>query len=280
MTIVLAIAILLLGLGLFKLFFISVQPYEAIIITRFGKPVRSAGSGLAFIFWPIESAGIVHSLKRGNISLEMNAEAMNRDVVKLNINVEYQPDETGIIRFLGFKQDQIESAIQDRVKSLCTIEVRNRKSRDKVYEEIAAINNAMTASFENDLAVNGQTLERHYGIDLISIIINDPEYPKALADAELKKEIQQEENNRRKLEMKNLQKIARDLVEEAKKNGQDLNYQTALEITQRQFGIIKTEHKKVGLDIDTLKAMENIMPELARRISEWLKSNRPGKRQK
>ncbi len=261
-------AILVLMVCLFLLFSAIVPPYTGVIISFLGRPVRSAGPGLVLLLRPFEKITHAHFLERRAIPIKMNAETEDEEVVTLELSVEYQPSEKNLIRFLGFNQQQIEEALKERTKSLCSIEIRKRKDRDEVYDNLKVIASAMQADFKTANGINGFTLEEHYGIKLASIMINDPELPPELVQAEVQREIQEKINEKRRLELKEIQSLAKVLVEEARKQGQDMQYQTAFKIVQVQFGIIKENYSHYGLDKDTLVVIKELLPTLVEKLRE------------
>lgn len=238
---------------------VIIPPYTGAIISFLGKPIRSVGPGAHLLFRPLESVAQVVLLQRRKISIKMNAETKDEEVVSLDISIEHQPETERLIRFLGFVPDQIESALVARIKSICSIEIRKLKDRDAVYDNLNQISKAIQGGFRTEKVVNGFTLEEHYGIHLISVMIDDPALPQKLVDAEVDREVQEKNNEKFGLEMKELKKQARLMVKEAERRGEKLSVEAAYKFLQVQRGIIKEDYRHYGISKDTLKTLESLL---------------------
>lgn len=234
-----------------SLFVAIVPPFTGAIVVRMGKPIRSIGPGTNFIFRPIEWIGECISLKEKVIDDKMTAETEDEEVVSIDYSIEYAPYLPALITFLGFTKDQVESAIKQRVKSLLSIAVRKRKDRDAVYDQISYVAQEVQTEFL-------QTFSNQYGVYL-RFMIDDPELPKELAEAEVKREIQEKENERREIEMVKMRELAKAMVEDSKLSGKPMTFEKALEKVQIQFKIVPEERKIFGLDSDTNAAIGGVL---------------------
>ncbi len=235
---------------------------KAAVISFFGRPYRPVGSGLVLLFQPlgipIERIAKTILLRECVIDDKMTAETKSKreggkeEVVPVDFSIEYRPFINGLLAHLRFAKDQVDSAIKQRVKSLLSIRVHDRKDRQEVYHDLVAIAAEVQEEF------NRQHGEQ-YGV-AIRFMIDDPELPPDIAEAERKREIQELENERRAIEMRKLKTMANQLVREAEKKGQKLSLEQALKLIQVQLGIIKESRSTYGLDPGTLEAVKGALP--------------------
>ena len=240
------------------LFVRIVPPYTAAIVVRMGKPIRSIGPGTHFVFWPLEWVGEPISIKEKVIDDKMSTETESEEVVPLDFSIEYAPYFAALVTFLGFSSDQIESAIKQRVKSLLSIAVRKRKDRDAVYDQMNYVAQEVQQEFL-------QKFSSQYGV-YIRFLIDDPELPPKLVDAEVEREIQEKTNEKRKLDLTNLKKLANDLVQAAEKRGEKLSFDAALKRVQVHLGIVKEQHQFYGLDSQTSGVLGSILSPLIKNL--------------
>src|SRR3989344_9259384 len=193
------IAVVMFLLCFVLLFVRIIPPYTAAIVVRMGNPKRSIGPGTHCVFWPLEWIGEAHPLKERIIDDKMLTETADEEVVPLDFSIEYSPLLSALVTFLGFNQEQIESAIKQRVKSLLSIAVRKRKDRDEVYDNLKVIAQEVQDEFQRSFSAQ-------YGIRL-RFLIDDPELPAKLAEAEVEREIQEKTNEKRKLDLASLKKL-------------------------------------------------------------------------
>lgn len=259
---VLLVAFVVLLICLIFIFGIIVPPFHAALIqNRINGKLRSVGSGFHLIARPVEHRVDEKSVQKLNIKFSLNAEAKNRDVVPMNISSEYSPDGSSLPQYLLFTPKQIEAAIIERLKALISVAVRVCENRDDVHDNVELIARKVLQAFKVAKSINGEkTPEQHYGIKLEDVMIADPELPEELAKAELEKEKMQELNKARGLEMNKMRAMARQMVKEAKdKFGQDLSYEEALRRVQIQFGKVKEDNIRYGLDKNTLNTVKEVI---------------------
>lgn len=248
----------------FLLFVQIVPPYTADLIVFLGKPVRSRGSGICLVFRPLEWVSEAHSLKERTINDKMNAETKSKEVASLDFSIEYHAAERQLIQFLSFTQEQLENAIKQRIKSLLSIEVGEKEDWDDVQSHLEDIAKAVEAKFALLYA-------SQYAVEL-RFMIDDPELDPKIVESANKLEIQKKENERRKIEIVEMQALARGIVKDAEKRGEKLTIQDAIDLLQVQFKIVQKEHKEerkvLELGAQTLWAIREAAKELAGLILE------------
>lgn len=266
------LVIALAALLFFAFFGASVPAYTGVILTFFGKPWKSLGPGLFFRIPGAMSVERTVFLEKKMISIEADFEDQDEEVIPLKISVEYQPAAQHLIAFCNFDKNQIEKAIKERIKQILSVEIRTHQNRDSVMDNINDISKNAKSVFENTLAEDGvNKLEEYYGINLTAVVIADPELPEELKKAAIEREAMEKTNLTRDLEMKKIKQIASKLVKEAKKQGQSLKFETALEIVMINLGRIKKENRQFGLSKDTLDTIANLLPNL---LKEFLNAGK------
>lgn len=233
------------------LFVRVIPPYMAAIVARMGKPVRSIGAGTHFVLWPLEWLEAVTSLKTKVIDEKMVAETDSEEVVPLDFSIEYAPLAHLLIQFLSYSQEEVVNAIKQRVASLVSVAVRKRKDRDETLNQISAIAKEVQDEFSGQFS-------NLYGVR-VRFLIDDPELPPKLVEKEVEREMQEKENERRKLDVMNLKRVAAILVKEAEKRGEKLSFDAALKRVQVQLGIVKEQHQFYGVDGQSLGVVRDIL---------------------
>ena len=226
----------------------QIPEYTGAIVVRFGKPVRSRGPGLSFVFWPFEWIGETATLKEQNIDDWMSVETggggrpkKKEEIVKLDFSIEYHPVARKLVQFLSFTQDQLQGAIKQRVKSLLSIEGHKRKDREELVSRLPDVQKAVQDAF------NGSHGDQ-YAVK-IRFLIDDPEPPKELAEAMIRTEVQEKENERRELEEKKMLELAEKLVKKAEKHGEKLSIDAAMKRVQVQFKIVPESHQNNNYNV-------------------------------
>lgn len=259
---------------------VKIPAYTGVIVGFFGKPWRSEGSGLLFRFPFAETIEKVVSLKTRAIRFKGDFEPQSEEAVSLEMVIEYHPEtkEKQLINFASFDESKIEEMLKDRVKSILSVIVRTLKGRDDVMDSIKTIAEMTKEEFESSFAEDGKTkLQEYYGVNVTAIYIADPELPEVLKQAAIKREATEKEiltrqleqaniREMQKLEQDNFRRMARELVDEAKKRGSNLSFEAALELTLINFGKIKKENKQYGLSVDTLNVVKDLLPALVREL--------------
>lgn len=236
----------------------QIPEYTGAIVVRFGKPVRSRGPGLSFVFWPIEWIGEAVSLKEQNLDGKMTAEAKNEDAVPLDYSIEYRPIAHNLVQFLSFEQSKLADAIKQRVKSLLSIEVGKRKDWDDVLEHIKDIAEAVQRGFNSSYG-------NQYAVHL-RFMVDDPELSPELAKAADLKKAQEKENERRGIEQKKMMALARSMIKEEERHGRKISLQEAMDHLKVQFKIVTKQQNEstnkntneAGLNGATLGAIKDI----------------------
>ena len=255
---------------------VKVPAYTGVIVGLFGKPWRSQGSGLLIRIPFVETIEKVVSLKTRAIHFEGDFEPENEEAVPLKMVIEYHPEQSYLVKFASFDEGKIEEMLKDRVKSILSVIVRACKERDDVMDSIKTIAEMAKENFELSFAEDGKTkLQEYYGVNVAAIYIADPELPEALKQAAVDREVMQKTILTRELERANLRemqkldqglirRMARELVDEAKKRGSNLSFEVAMDLVLINLGKIKKENKQYGLSVDTLNAVKDVLPALVR----------------
>lgn len=256
----------------------KVSSYTGVVVGLFGKPWRSKGSGLLMRIPFVETIERVVSLKTRAIQFASEFEPQNEEAVPLKMVIEYHPEKEHLVKFASFDESKIEEMLKDRVKSILSIIVRTCKGRDDVMDSIKTIAEIAKEEFELSFAEDGKTkLQEYYGVNVTAIYIADPELPEALKQAAVEREVMQktiltrelERANLRemqKLDQDNIRRMARELVDEAKKRGSNLSFEVAMELILINLGKVKKENKQYGLSVDTLNAVKDVLPALVREL--------------
>lgn len=255
---------------------IKIPSYTGMVVGLFGKPWRSKGAGLLVRIPFVETIEKIVSLKTRVIQFAGEFEPKNEEAVPLKVVVEYHPEQKGLVNFASFDENKMEEMLKDRIKSILSVIVRTCKGRDDVMDSIKTIAEMAKEEFESSFAEDGKTkLQEHYGVNLTAIYIADPELPEALKQAAVEREVMQktiltrelERANLRemqKLDQDNIRRMARELVDEAKKRGSNLSFEAAMELVLINLGKVKKENKQYGLSVDTLNAIKDVLPALVR----------------
>lgn len=251
-----SIGIVLFMVSYFVRCFYIIPPYEGFIIARFGKPVRTIGPGLRWAWWLIEKPVSGTYLEKQNMSFEAEFETAANEPVRLSVVFEYEPVVSRLIQFLSFERKEIPQLLMDRVKSIFSILVRTYPNRTSVLNNIGKIADDAKVAF-------GPDLEEYYGIKFLMVVIIDPVLPEVLREAIVQGEAVVVLNQNRRLEIENLQALAKSLVEDAKAQGVPLDYATALNVLQIQFG-------KASKDIKEIKLEGSVAEFLAKAINNKL----------
>ncbi len=266
-----AIAVVAFAFGFIGVFFVNVPAWTAAVFSNVWKgPCRSRGPGLRLCIPGLESVVEEHSIKERMTPGEMDAETQDEVPVPLSFFMEWHPDPSNMITFLGFEQADIEKALVERFKSIVSIIVRAKETFDEVYDKLDAIACEVYKNFTEVEDDHGQTLAGHYGIVVSATRFSDPKVPQKIADAKLELEAMRKTNQKRTIEMKTtnalrgkemkkLEALAHALVQKAKENGQELNFQTALKEVRFGLGISPEENRNYGLNPDTLNVLKNIL---------------------
>ncbi|MBI2024495.1 MAG: hypothetical protein HYT03_00145 [Candidatus Harrisonbacteria bacterium] len=245
--------------------FFVVQPYSGVLFAFLGIPTRGVGPGPKLIFWPFERPFKQASLLRRTLAIKLTADTKDEEVIHLDMSAEYEPAVKRLKRFFGFESAQIETALTDRIRSLTSIKVRGYKDHDEVMDHLSEIGTAVMEKFKTFM-IGNRNLEAYYGVKVHAVLINDPELPAKLTEAEVERKAQEKINEKRRLEMGEVKKLAQDLVKQAAKNGQDLDFRVALKIIQTQLGIIKESTQNFGLTADTSKTAEAVVSSIVGRL--------------
>lgn len=235
----------------------------AALIEFLGKPVRS-GSGLMFVWQPlpfvqIERITATEVLGENPIDEKIVAETADEEVVPLDYAGEYRILPSGLVNALKFGKN-LKDMINQRLRSLLSGEVRKRAKddatgktgRDRVHDEKDEIAKAVEKEF----------MEKHaerYGVVLI-FHIDDPELPPKLAEKEIEREVQAKENERRELEVDNLNNLAKKAVAEADSRGEKLTFQQARKDLLVALKIVPETREIKGLDEGTLELVRDVLP--------------------
>ncbi|OGY64859.1 MAG: hypothetical protein A3I24_03230 [Candidatus Harrisonbacteria bacterium RIFCSPLOWO2_02_FULL_41_13b] len=256
LTFVAFISAMIFAFSIVCLFARIVPPFMGAIVVRLGTPVRSIGPGLHFVLWPIESISEPTSLREKVIDDKMMTETRGdfdgdsgEEVVPLDFSIEYAPIQEWLIAFLTYTSSHLEDAIKQRIKSLLSIAVRKRKNRDEVYDSLKMITQEVQDEFF-------QNFSTQYGVR-IRFMIDDPELPKELAEAEVKREIQKKENERRKLDVVAMADLAKHLVELSKPNEDaepTLTFEKGIEKAQVQLKIVPETRTTYDLGDNAVQA--------------------------
>lgn len=254
------IAVLAFAVGFIRLFYMKVPAYVGVVIyNSLWGPARSKGPGLRFRIPFLEYLAGEHSIKERMTPGEMDAETQDEVPVPLLFFLEWHPDPNRLISYVGFEQADIERALVGRFKSIASVIVRSKKKFDEVYDGLDTIATEIYKDFTEVKDVKGQTLEDHYGIILSAARFSDPKVPDKIVQAKLDLEAMRKTNEKHDIELKNLESMAHGLVKKAKKNGQVMDYQTALKTVQVHLGIITEENRNYGLNRETLNAIEKFL---------------------
>lgn len=265
--------------GLFLVFHANVPAYVgAVFCNRLTGRNRSVETGWRFRVPWLEYVAAQRSIKKRMLSEEMDAETQDELPVPLKFFLEWRPDPKRLDVHVSFGEEaDIEKALEERFKSLATPIFRSKENFDKAYDELPTIAAQIHRDFTETRDGAGETLEEHYGIIVSAARFSDPAVPKKIADAKLDLEAMRKTNEKREIEMEmtnklrgkemtKLKSMANAWVKQAEKNGQKLDFQTALKIIQAQLGIIKESAETKGLNRDTLTTLEKLLPVIAKEI--------------
>lgn len=242
----------------------TVRPYTGDIISRFGKPIRSVGPGLRWIWWWEEAEEEI-PLEKISVPFEGEFETKGKDPVDLKIIYEYMPCPSRLIQYRSFGKDpnQLKTLLTERLRSLITIITRTKKNRKEVLDAVKTIGPAVKADFESGQAENGDLLQEYYAINLLAVTITDPVLPPELKKAIIDREAVVEQNKRRGKELAKDKQMAAALVKEAERHNQHLDFEKALGFVHLKFNPnVKKDIKELGLDKNTLDFLGNVLKEI------------------
>ncbi len=243
--------------GLFRIFSTFVSPYTGAAIVLLGKPSRSVGPGLRFLLRPFEWIGQVTDLSKRTVSFSGEFESQDNNDTNLKVIYEFSPKAEMLIKYQGFREAELAALLTERIRSTLTIIIRKYLSRDQVLDSLDKISAKARETFLNSLADNSEFLPNYYGIELMAVVITDAGTPKELKDAAIQRKVVGRLNEARSSEMENAREMARALMQDAKKFGTFLDYETALNAVQVQFGKSRKNIGQYGLDRPTLDALRS-----------------------
>lgn len=244
--------------GLFRVFFVKVPYYTGSLTTNWFGGARPVGPGMQPLWRPVESIGESHSTKERVIDDKMTVETADEQPLELDFSIEYWPLVNQLPTFLRFTKEQIENAIKQRVKSLLSIEARKATNYDAVFDQIKPIADSVAKEFMS-------LYSAQYGIGL-RFMIDDPELPAELAKKAVElgvatKEVERKlieidgTNKVRGKEMTKLTTLANGVVRKTKKNGGDMDFQTALREVRIGLKITEETNQNFGLTKETLNTV-------------------------
>ncbi len=278
MSFIAVVLIVLILLGIASQFFVIVPAYRGIIVFDYLKTylsgkecMRSFGSGVKFI-WPWET--VVKEGKESEIeiktlnhSFEINLETKDNEPVKLICNFNTIPHVPALVQLKRFKKEIRISAIIELFKGyLSSIQKDYNDSTDlmsklqevkeKMREYIDSV--PVVTTDPNNLAIKKDKgiIADYYGVRIPIFTIADPELPKELMEAIVKKRTVQEQNAARDQEIQNVIGRAQKIVTAS---GNTVTFEEAKKTVMLQDGK-RTEAEKVfGLDKATLAAISGFV---------------------
>lgn len=229
-----------------------------VILNRFTGKMRSRGSGLRWLL-PWEKIVRITSLEKKTHSFEATFEAKDESPITLRTNIDEVAHDLHLVDYLSFNDEDRIKSIIERLKSILTIEIRKKKNRDEVMDNLGLIAKTAKETFENALSESGRPLQEYYGVNLKALVIADKDLPKALQDAQVEREAMEKKNETRALEMKTLKKLASEFVKEAERRGEKMSFENALTAVQLQFGDnVKKEIRLYGIEKGTLMGIKEV----------------------
>lgn len=207
-------------------------------------------------------------------------------VISLNVRFELIPHKDRLEEYRSFDSDERVKGMEDRLrfilnrvmlekchnraeflnknkigeiadmtkKAFKEEKIKIDKDKDKKHKKVTDVAVKREEKSEDDEKIE-ITLDHYYGVELTAVIIADPDFPKELKDAANMREAQEQENERREFELKNLEEISASLVKASVDSGSKMPYEKALETTQIQLGKVKKDVKIFGLDRGTQDAI-------------------------
>jgi len=237
------------------------------VITQKERPI---GPGFNFPVWrPLErKVRDDISLKTNTHLFKFEVETDNEAVIPLSITIQEAADLRYLPEYNSFEnqEDRVEG-IKEKIKFILSVAARKMKDRDAVHNKIKFLQRLAKRKFEASLSEDGRLLEQYYGTNLQSVVIGDSELAQTIREAQEKKEAQEKENERRKLDMDNLKKMASALVTEAKeKHDQKLSFDVALRKIQIQLEKkgVQENFNTLGIEQGTQELIDSVLKEVLR----------------
>ena len=279
MTLTVLLWIVICVLALTQLLIIVPAYTGRLMLNILTQTLRPVSQGLRFV-WPwevsVEDSHTDIVTLTHDFALILEVGPKNQPV-PLKFQFTTIPHIPFLIQFRRFKKEVRITAIIENLKSFLTGIQEEYQDRDDIMNKLH--DNPGDTSFESvekrvrkfiDTAViantNGKamTMQEYYGVLMPVFLATDIEIPKELQDAIVKNEVIERQNKGRTKEMNNVHDRAKKLMETAKKNGQDMQFEDAVKLVLVQDGKIKEEKRIFGLDsgsrgpiIDLVKGVIN-----------------------
>lgn|GEM_PF-3470281 len=249
-----------LAVVLLRICSVTVEPKTKVLVTNIFGGLRQAGPGWVLLFRPFEwiatvNESQIHSVQNRVLDVKLDVEAENEEFVTLDISVIYRI--TDLARYLDLASEDFKESVKEYTKSFATDIGRGCKDLDEIYEKIKddAFEASLLAGFREPMPSGDITVEGHHGIQVVSVIISDPELSPALKAAAQEEQVAEKRAKAQNQEMLGVKCMAQRMVAQAKRNGKEMSLDRAMYLVQRQFDKVASV-EEFGLSPDTLETIE------------------------
>ncbi len=240
-----------------------------VLINCFGKN-RKIGPGLGFKMpWFLEKP--VDNPKGGVIPIRAIPETFDgiyetKDKTPIKITTAFirTPVVDYLDQYIKIDDSKRLKGITERIRAILSILIHEYEDRSAVMKNLDAIAKEMENRFENakseeEDADDYLNLEKYFGENVQQFVIADTELSPELAAAQAKREAQAKESETRRIEMDNINEMAKKLVLESEERGSKMSFETAVQVIQIQLGKVKKDIKVFGLDRGTQDVIDKIV---------------------
>ncbi len=167
-------------------------------------------------------------------------------------------------KYIKITDSERKSGIVETVRSILSILIYEYEDRSAVMKDLENIGKKLEERFEKARSEEAEgesslNLERYYGENVQQFRIADTELSPELTAATARKEAQMKESETRRIEMDNINEMAKKLVIESEERGSKMSFETAVQVIQIQLGKIKKDIKVFGLDRGTQDVVDKIV---------------------
>lgn len=213
----------------------------ATILNNFTGELRSVGPGACFIWRPLERLDRLGEIRVFNHEFLMNAEAKNKDVAPLKIHLEYETVPSLLHRwFIVGEEKAVNALFERRAKAKITERVYDFDNRELVYDCVDQLSGRIRRDLE-EMAADEMPFPAYCGVKVNDFRISDVDLPQAIADAEVRKEVAEEDRKAKAIEWQAVEDRANAMI------AKGLAPEKAIERIQVQDGKVKDQINRIDI---------------------------------